>query len=136
MEFHMKASTKGLKTVRCNKRALAWESSPEHTVNPWVVTNAKFKAPQEKVEDYQTFCFRLPVEALRVERIAIGPDVLWERSQGSTFTSAMLAGGGRWAFRRTWFARKVVGTDIILRDLPLARYGNARPEDITVVVSC
>lgn len=130
----MKASTKKSKTIRLGHRALAWKSSPEHTVSPWVVVNSKFKSAVEKVEDYLTVCYRLPVEALRVDRIAIGGDTLWERSQGSTFNSAVLAGGGRWTFRREWFDRRVVGVNLLIRDLPLARYGNELPPEVTVTV--
>lgn len=106
-------NTKKHKLVRLTKGKKLWSSEPEETLNPFGKTKG------EKEQRYATYCFKVPVTAQYIETIYRDGQIVWERSQGSTYNSAVIGGGGRFVWRRKWFARKIVAIELEFRDVPL-----------------
>lgn len=112
-------NTKKHKLIKLAKSKRSWGSDPEETSNPFGRSKA------EKEQRYMTVCYRIPTTAQYVETIWKDGEIVWERSQGSTFNTAILGGGGRFWWRRKWFNRKLVAIELEFKDVPLR--GGAEP---------
>ena len=116
-------NTKKYKLIRLTKSRQLWTSEPEETMNPFGRSKA------ERRMYYQSAEFELPLDVQHVETIFIDGKAVWERSQGSTYASAILGGGGRFNFRRRWYNRKIVAQSVEFKDVPMR--GN-KPSVITI----
>lgn len=128
----MQPNVKKHKHIKLGPSKLLWSSEPEETTNPFMVTK-KTGRGNNKTQFYGTFCYRVPAaEAKYLETIWRDQEVVWERSQGSTYASAIIGGGGRFVWRRKWYAKKVVAIELEFKDVPLKSAAHVPTFDISV----
>lgn len=110
----MVPNKKKFKLIKLGKSKKIWSSDPEETYNPFITKGTK-------EQQYVTVCYQIPLAAQYVETIFRDGQAVWERSQGSTYNSAILGGGGRFIWRRKWYNRKIVAIELEFKDVPLGQ---------------